>query len=99
MIGNPIRLTDFGPLSWGHLRRSLRGQQLFGISEEGGALYLVDITDRETYSHHFMISSRLLVRDDGKIKNNLASEEFVDLMFKNYPDHFEWLLFHPEWLL
>lgn len=24
--------------------------------------------------------------------------EFLDFVKTNHPDHFEWLLFHPEWL-
>lgn len=25
-------------------------------------------------------------------------EQFIDFVSANYPDHFEWILFHPEWL-
>lgn len=25
-------------------------------------------------------------------------EQFFEWIVANYPDHFEWLLFHPEWL-
>lgn len=31
--------------------------------------------------------------------NGTTKERFVDYLLNNYPDHFEWLLFHPEWLL
>lgn len=101
MIDDPIKLTGFGPTSWYSLRMDLRGQQLFAISENGFALYFVDINNEGCYSHHFMTipsrSSPFLIRDNGKVQSSLSREEFVDLMSKNYPDHFEWLLFHPEW--
>jgi len=76
----------------------LRGGQLFAISEYNSALYLVDITDGGDYKHHFMISSGFLIRDNGIVRSNLKREEFLDLMFKNYPEHAEWLLFNTEWL-
>lgn len=25
-------------------------------------------------------------------------EEFMEMLIVRYPDHFEWILFHPEWL-
>ena len=28
----------------------------------------------------------------------VSKERFIDFVSANYPDHFEWLLFHPEWL-
>lgn len=98
MIEDPIQLSPFGSNSWGSLRMRLRGGQLFAISDDGGALYLVDITDDGTYRHHFMISSKFLVRDNGIVRSDLKREDFLDLMLKNYPDHAEWLLFHTEWL-
>lgn len=98
MIEDPIQLTLFGSNSWSYLRDRLRGGQLFGISDDGGALYLVDITDEGTYRHHFMISYKFLVRDNGMVRGDLNREEFLDLMFKNYPEYAEWLLFNTEWL-
>lgn len=32
------------------------------------------------------------------IEKEVSREQFADYMMCNYPDHFEWLLFHPEWL-
>jgi len=32
------------------------------------------------------------------ITNSLSREIFADHLIQFYPDHFEWLLFHPEWL-
>lgn len=29
---------------------------------------------------------------------DVTRERFIDLMIEKYPDHFEWLLFHPEHL-
>ena len=29
---------------------------------------------------------------------DVDKEQFIDFVSANYPDHFEWLLFHPEWL-
>jgi len=29
---------------------------------------------------------------------NVTKELFFDYIIHNYPDNFEWLLFHPEWL-
>lgn len=38
--------------------------------------------------------------DTYAIYNNITTKErFVDYLLSNYPDHFEWLLFHPEWLM
>lgn len=28
----------------------------------------------------------------------VTPEVFLDLIREKYPDHFEWLLFHPKWL-
>lgn len=30
---------------------------------------------------------------------SLSREDFFSTMMEKYPDHLEWLLFHPEWLL
>lgn len=30
---------------------------------------------------------------------DVTRENFVNHLMSNYPDHFEWLLFHPEFLL
>lgn len=35
----------------------------------------------------------------GKFYTSITCEEFIDHVKTYYPDHFEWLLFHPEWLL
>lgn len=35
----------------------------------------------------------------GGISKQVSREQFIDYIMQNYPDHFEWLLFHPEWLL
>lgn len=29
---------------------------------------------------------------------SISKEDFVDYVRTEYPEHFEWLLFHPEWL-
>lgn len=28
----------------------------------------------------------------------VTKEEFLDFVSANYPEHFEWILWHPEWL-
>jgi len=30
--------------------------------------------------------------------HEVDKEQFVDFVSANYPNHFEWILFHPEWL-
>lgn len=30
--------------------------------------------------------------------NHISKEVFVEYVSEHYPDHFEWFLFHPEWL-
>jgi len=28
----------------------------------------------------------------------VSAEEFVEMLMQRYPYHFEWFMFHPEWL-
>lgn len=34
---------------------------------------------------------------DPRIRH-VSRERFVDMVSRDFPDHFDWLLFHPEWL-
>lgn len=33
----------------------------------------------------------------GDLSKEVSREQFIDYIMQNYPDYFEWLLFHPEW--
>lgn len=33
-----------------------------------------------------------------KLNYEIDREQFIDFVSAKYPDHFEWILFHPEWL-
>jgi len=70
----------------------------FNLEEPPIIYYGEYVSDDGTYRHHFMISSKFLVKDNGIVRSDLKREEFLDLMFKNYPEYAEWLLFHMEWL-
>jgi len=46
---------------------------------------------------HFMIFSNGGRHIYFAMYKSRTRSEFLDLMKSNYPDYFEWLLFHPEW--
>lgn len=75
------------------------GQEVFVIQESRLRLTIPRIVSPTYTSYHdkwsitsgkyrsFAVNSRLL-----------EAGEFIDQLREKYPNHFEWLLFHPEWL-
>lgn len=53
--------------------------------------------DRGALNCHFMIFSDGGRRAYFAMYKSRTRSEFLDLIKSNYPDYFEWLLFHPEW--
>lgn len=105
MIEDPIRLWNsdrFKEICNQNIKKAI-----FAISANGKTLSLMFVigasddfvfSPTETlwsttiaygYQSFYMISKR----------NNPSREEFIDHLRESYPEHFEWLLFHPEWLL
>lgn len=63
-------------------------------------LNMLDV-ERSDISNHYSIfatvirSGKAYYWFDGK---QTTKEEWVDSMISDYPDHFEWILFHPEFM-
>lgn len=78
--------------------------EVFYIQTEREGLIIVNFMDmtRSKIGHHHNIfatvshANKTYYWFDGK--EIFAKDEFIDLMMQNYPDHFEWYLFHPELL-
>lgn len=100
MIEDPIRLTNFW--DWSEIINRNVQKLIFTISVDGKTLLLNFVVNadyptpdvRKVFSittaggwTPFSIGTRYLHR-----------EEFVEYLKENYPEHLEWLLFHPEWL-
>lgn len=109
MIDDPIKLNEDGPNSWNRLLPKFVGSTQFAISSTGRCLYYCDVLksrcEANCYKYHFAIyrnstlNSFVIRNDDGSIADfGVTKDQFIDALSDRYPDHFEWLLFHPEWL-
>ncbi len=105
MIADPINLKDLH--SFKEMRKNIPdGGRLFGISMNGEHLSLFAVFEYQ--NHKDLDGSKL---KDTKalwtisIKNNsyrigyepVSKESLFDYIRKNYPDHYEWLLWNQEW--
>lgn len=80
------------------------------LKEETGTIFFVSPNTEDEYKSVGLIINGLRAfwivnrSDDEKrtsfwVGTNIVSiNEFFDYVAQNHLDHFEWLLFHPEWL-
>lgn len=87
-------------------RLEQNGIPLFAISRRNSNLWIRCVglfpQDRRCYAIFMIwpIDNQFLRSINGRcisVKN--SREIFMDYLFEHYPDHAEWFLFHPEWLL
>lgn len=92
MIDDPILLTG-GETDWYSAKASNKRfvRTVFPDTKENLALYHFSETGADIFAivekHSYWIGNQ-----------QVTKETLLDLVMEKYPDHFEWLLFHPEWL-
>lgn len=109
MIDEPIMLSHHPDHDFFVAQRSLGKTEIFVIIEEPNlgrlkAIYLFDaaLSDASDYHVKFVGNGkRNCYWGNGVIgSDNIISREAFNIhVMDNYPDHFEWFLFHPEYLL
>ena len=107
MIDDPIRLTCHPNHEFFVAQRAIGKTEIFVIIEEpnGGlkAIYLFDAVLSDLADYHIKFVGNPASRcwwAAGRIgaENIIKKEAFLLHVMDNYPDHFEWLLFHLEWM-
>lgn len=102
MIADPIRLAARDSESFYSLFSANPGKVMFIENNSGNSLFYVvsSMVDRDRLHtpklwsiNTLSLSFRYRIGD-----MPMSRERFCDGMKELYPDHFEWLLFHPEWL-
>lgn len=105
MIKDPIRLPDYPDNRFLTKCREDGITDLFYRMEVGygpnkiDVIALMDVIRSTHFNYKFRFAvvtmEGLMYRLDGPI---IGKEEFITTMMDLYPDHFEWFLFHPEFL-
>ena len=110
MIGDPIEIQNYGWFSE-FCSNNIGKTILFGSREESNFKYVSyirmdrDPGDAAKYINFWLFRAERWKGNDYIELSYIFDDKdcsrthFIDGMMERYPDHFEWLLFHPEYLL
>lgn len=101
MISDPIFIGSDNGLLKQHI-----GQTIFMASKRKLRYAIISSADRKniSMSDWWMIDKSAVKGQTFYYLNGIGknyfipAEMFFDNLKERYPDHFEWILFHPEWL-
>ena len=108
MVDDPIALTNHPDDSFFEKARCQGKTEIFATIINDGikAIYLFDAVKSQRSSYHVLFAASVLGGADsfwanGRITgdNILSREEFVSIIMDEYPDYFEWYLFHSKHML
>lgn len=106
MIDEPIERTEYMDNSFFEACRAKGQRECFyrqsvdyDKSKPLCVIALID-TVNSSYHHYYFRFAIVVGQNNYRFDGDLVSkEEFIAGMIERYPDHFEWLLYHPEYLL
>lgn len=105
MVDDPIALTHHPDNAFFIRARRQGKKEVFAtiINRDIRAIYLFDASLSGKANYHIKFVGDILSGSfwaNGRIDahNMISREKFFDIIKKDYPNYFEWFLFHPEWL-
>jgi len=103
VIEDPILLSGIINFETASIRSVKLGKSFVRTEYLGSNLALYYFNPNGFSLFHIVLSHIVISPGHGNhyaiYNNGSTKERFVDYLLNNYPDHFEWLLFHPEWFL
>lgn len=104
MIADPIPFDVDGYSSHEELTSQNVGSNIFIVrSDDDQFIGYMRITSSDGYPNNADVYFSIVKGDYDVfyihgVRHDVSRERFIDFVSTSYPDHFEWLLFHPEWL-
>lgn len=103
MIDDPIRSTKLSlHHAFDEITREVllsQGETFFIVLDRPPYLILADSNNGwAIWGTCPAIGYRFFSDSPGSYATDVTCEEFMDHIRTNYPDHFDWFLFNPEWL-
>lgn len=100
----PIPFDDAGNISHEELTLQSVGKDIFIIRHDDEPFIgYMKVTSSDDYPDNVDVYFSIVKGDYDVfyihgVRGAVSRETFIDFVSHNYPDHFEWFLFHPEWL-